>query len=59
MTEKKGMYINIIITEALCVAIVLASVLGIKYLFASDYKKLQKWYFTEITNDTEIQEVIE
>lgn len=59
MTEKKGMYINIIIAQALCAAVVLASVLCIKYFFASDYEKFQKWYFTEITNDTEIQEVIE
>ncbi len=59
MTEKKDMYINIIITEAVCVLVILLSVLCLKYFFKSDFKSFKEWYYIEITNDTKISEVIE
>ncbi len=58
MKENKGMYINIIIAEAVCMIIVLLSVLVIKYFFKTEFKNLKKWYTAEITADTTVQEVI-
>ncbi len=58
MEEKKGMYINIIITEAICVTVVLFSVLLLKYFFKPDYKEFKEWYNKKITADTRVEEVI-
>ncbi len=58
MEEKKGMYINIIITEALCMVVILLSVLVLKYFLKSDFKDFKKWYEKELTADTRIEEVI-
>lgn len=59
MEENQGIYLNIIITQALCMLVVLLSVITIKYLFKSEFKTLQKWYVKEFCNDTLIEEVIE
>ena len=58
MEEKRGMYINIIITQAICMIVVLLSVITIKYFFKSDFKELKDWYKTQITADTRIEEVV-
>ena len=59
MEENQGLYLNIIITQGLCMLVVLLSVITIKYLFKSEFKVLQKWYIEEFCNDTLIEEVIE
>ena len=59
MEENQGLYLNIIITQGLCMLVVLLSVITIKYLFKSEFKVLQKWYIEELCNDTLIEEVIE
>ena len=59
MDENQGAYLNVMITEALCMLVVLLSVITIKYLFKSEFKNLQKWYVKEFCNDTLIEEVIE
>ncbi len=59
MEENQGVYLNVIITQALCMLVVLLSVITIKYLFKSEFKSLQKWYLEEFCNDTLIEEVIE
>ena len=59
MDENQGAYLNVMITEALCMLVVLLSVITIKYLFESEFKTLQKWYVKEFCNDTLIEEVIE
>ncbi len=58
MEDKGNMYINIIITEAICMAVILLSVFTFKYFFKGEYKEFKKWYNTEITADTRIEEVI-
>ena len=58
MTKSGGSYTNIIITQFLCVTVVLLSVLTIKYFFKSEFKSLKKWYTAEICDDTRIEEVI-
>lgn len=55
---KENMYINIIIAEGICVLVILLSVLVLKYFFKAEYKDFKKWYNTEITTDTRIEEVI-
>ncbi len=59
MDEKQGAYLNVMITEVICMLMVLLSVITIKYLFKSEFKTLQKWYVEEFCNDTLIEEVIE
>lgn len=59
MDENQGAYLNVMITEVICMLVVLLSVITIKYLFKSEFKTLQKWYVEEFCNDTLIEEVIE
>lgn len=58
ITPRENMYINIIITQAICVIMILLSVLAVKYLFKGEYKFFKEWYLEEITADTRIEEVI-
>ncbi len=58
ITPKDNMYINVIITQAICVIVILLSVLTVKYLFKGEYKVFKEWYLEEITADTRIEEVI-
>lgn len=58
ITPKDNMYINIIITQAICVILIFLSVLTVKYLFKGEYKIFKEWYLEEITADTHIEEVI-
>ena len=58
ITPKDNMYINIIITQAICVILILLSVLTVKYFFKGEYKNFKEWYLEEITADTHIEEVI-
>ncbi len=58
ITPKDNMYINVIITQAICVILILLSVLTVKYLFKGEYKVFKEWYLEEITADTRIEEVI-
>lgn len=58
MAKSSGSYTNIIITQFLCVAVVLLLVLTVKYFFKSEFKSLKKWYIAEICDDTRIEEVI-
>ena len=59
MDENQGAYLNVMITEVICMLVVLLSVITIKYLFKSEFEALQKWYVKEFCNDTLIEEVIE
>lgn len=58
ITPRENMYINIIITQAICVIMILFSVLTVKYFFKGEYKFFKEWYLEEITSDTRIEEVI-
>ncbi len=52
--KAKNMYISICITQAVCVAVILITVLVIKYFFNGSYVKLEKWYSENIMEETEI-----
>lgn len=49
---------KIIITEILCVVIILAAVIVVKYAFKDTYKELKEWYETYICDETSIDEVL-
>lgn len=50
---------RLIIAQAVCVLIILSSVLVIKYFFKGTYKQLTKWYIDNVCVDTDINEVLE
>ena len=51
-------YFCIVITQAVCVAIILISLICIKYFFKSTYKKINTFYNEEICSTTDVNEVI-
>ncbi len=51
-------WIQVIITQCICVAIILATVLVTKYLFSDNYAQLKDWYTQNICADTDINEVL-
>jgi hypothetical protein len=56
--EKSSKWIHITVTQLVCVAIILLSVLVTKFFFKDTYSALQKWYNTNIRNETDITEVL-
>ncbi len=52
------LYFKIIITECICVAIILLSVLVTKYFFKSTYLQLKSLYTDNICNHTNVDEVL-
>lgn len=57
--KKRDMYLNIIIVQSLCVVVILASVLTVKYFFVGTYNKVKEWYSSNICIDTDINQVLE
>lgn len=58
-TRKKwNCFINIIITQTVCMAIILVSVLAVKYFFKGEYENLKKVYNTTLATNTDINEVL-
>ena len=49
---------NIIITQAICIALILIAVLITKYFFKDTYNELKIFYEQQICDDTDINEVI-
>lgn len=49
---------NIIITQAICIALILIAVLITKYFFKDTYNELKIFYEQQICADTDINEVI-
>lgn len=59
LNPKSGAAFGIIIAEAAVAAIILLSVLTVKYFFKGTYSEIKKWYNTNICAETEISEVID
>ena len=57
--NKNETFFKIIIVEIICVAVILLSVISVKYFFKSTYSEVKKWYKANITVDTDIKQVIE
>jgi hypothetical protein len=49
---------KLIITQAICVLIIISSVITVKYFFGGTYKKLLSWYKENICVTTDINEVL-
>lgn len=47
-----------VIVQSVCVLIILASVIIMKYFFKGTYSQLENFYREEILSDTKISEVI-
>ena len=57
---KKTDYIyKIVITQIICVVLLLAVVAITKYIFKDTYKELKVWYETYICDDTTVSEIME
>lgn len=50
---------KIIITEILCVLIIIGGITVVKYLFTNTFKDLNVWYEEYICDETSINEVLE
>lgn len=55
--RRFGRAFKIIITESICVGIIIAAVLAIKY-FSPLYGEIKSWYTENLCCDTDIDEVL-
>ncbi len=52
--ERKNMYVPIFITQAVCIAVILITVLVIKLFFDNTYKEVKKWHDENLLEETTI-----
>lgn len=52
-------YAKIIAAQAVCVLLIIISVLIMKYFFGGTFKKIEKWYNENICVSTDVNEVLE
>ncbi len=48
----------IIITQCICVTVIIFTILGLKLCFKKDFSKAKNWYIQNICVDTDINEVL-
>ena len=58
-TPKKETYSRIIITQAVCVALVLLILLFAKLFLKADFSQIKEWYISNFCVDTDINQVLE
>ena len=51
-------FYKVIILQAVCVLIIILSLLAIKYFFKGEFKEVQAFYYENIAVDTDINEVL-
>lgn len=56
--KSHGVY-GIIITQAIVTAVILLTVLTVKYFFRGTYQDLKEWYTADICAETDVNEVME
>ena len=49
---------RLIMTQTVCVLIIILSVVTVKYFFKGTYKKLLSWYTESVLVNTDINEVL-
>lgn len=59
LKEPRGRFTEIVITQCICVAIILISLLVTKYFFKGTYAEIKEWYNENICIGTDINEVLE
>lgn len=52
--RPKNMFVPICIVQAICIALILITVIIIKFFFEGSFSKLQKWCQNNIFEQTEI-----
>lgn len=59
--EKKNTscFIRILICQMICVAILMAGILVIRFCFKPTYRQLYAWYQRQVCVDTDIDEVLQ
>lgn len=57
-TPKKDILLAVIITEALCIAVILAGILLMKYFSANNFNSLKDFYSEHFKTETTVSEVI-
>lgn len=57
-TAKKNMWLGVVITQCICVAIILISLVIMKYFFSDTFGHIKEWYKINICNDTSVNEVL-
>lgn len=57
MQKRDNLY-ELVITQIICVAIIILSILVTKYFFKGAYKKFADWYRENATVTTDINEVL-
>lgn len=58
LQKPKNRLADIIITQAVCVIIILLTLTVIKYFFKSHFEEIKKWYNLHICSDTNISEIL-
>ena len=57
--NKKDSLFALFITETVFIAVILCSILIMKYFFKTPYAEIKKWYTNNFLTETSISEVIE
>ena len=57
--KRKYYFTEIFITQCICIFLILAVIFTTKYLFKSEYKKIENFYKKYISINTDIKEVTE
>ncbi len=52
--KPKNMYVQICITQTICIVVILISILVMKFCFKSSYTKFTKWCKNNVFEKTEI-----
>lgn len=52
-------FYKVVIVQSVCVFLIIASVLVVKYFFKDTYKQVKDFYNDHLNSDTSVSEVIE
>lgn len=55
----KNTYISVCVTQAICIAVVLAALLIIKFFSVEKYKKIERLYDRYVADDTDVSNVFD
>ena len=56
--SKDNKWTGIVITQGILVAIILISLVLMKYFWKDTFNSVKNWYFINICNDTDVNEVL-
>ena len=55
--ETRSGFVAIVLTQAVCIAVILIAVLIIKFFFGQSFREVQKWYGDNILDETCVSDV--